>query len=567
MTHHHWIIFLLLTTVGAACPALATQRQTPAPSQDPSKLGAGQSSSPSPDSTLLGVTWTPPDAPGPTLHKLDRIHATGVSAIRLTAVPSNDALFVRADSLDLQLFVDLPVSSVTASALRDSLFQTQPTVDRIREVAREHESVTHVGLAQYADTTVPAACAVLREWTTRLHNGPSPLRTYYVTPFRPLADRCAGAVDLVLLDTRGRPNPVQLWQRATSDTSRTGLGALGTWVRPDAPSGLRAPHSPERQARYLERALAQVHDAAEGPAAVFVHRWADPSTPPVPDRQYGLHDTSGTQRPAAAVVQGFYTGTQRVFAFSSGPGASSPHGLILLGWGLVVVLAGLFAGRPFVRQTAYRYFAAPGFYRDAVQEARDVSPGINTVLLFLGATATGLIAAVLARLAASSPTTEHVLAALPPGLRGPLAIGVTQPALAGIVMGGLTVGLLAGWTGALVLTARSASPFSVPQALMLVVWPVWVVFPGMILALVTATHPPVSPALLGGGLVVGGIVASLAVVGRVLYDYNRITDVSVPVTLALILPSPPVLVGLTLGVVAVQSQVPLSLLWHLLTKT
>jgi hypothetical protein len=174
---------------------------------------------------------------------------------------------------------------------------------------------------------------------------------------------------------------------------------------------------------------------------------------------------------------------------------------------------------------------------------------------------------VLARLAAASPTTEHVLAALPPGLRGPLAIGVTQPALAGIVVGGLTVGLLAGWTGALVLTARSASPFSVPQALMLVVWPVWVVFPGMILALVTATHPPVSPALLGGGLVVGGIVASLAVVGRVLYDYHRITDVSVPVTLALILPSPPVLVGLTLGVVAVQSQVPLSLLWHLLTKT
>jgi hypothetical protein len=526
-----------------------------------------QASLPSPSSPHLGVVWRPPDAPGPALRELRRIHAVGATAVRLTTVPSADTLFARADSLNLRLYVDLPVSYAPASTLRARLTAAQPTLDRLQSLARQHPSVQAVGLARHADTTVPQACSVLREWTERLHDAPASLRTYYVTPFPPSADRCTDAVDLALFDVRGRPHPVDRWRDGVSDAARTGLGSLGTWMRPGTATGLRVPHSAERQARLLERALTRVLDSSvSGPAAVFVHRWRDEPNATLPDRRYGLYDAAGAPRPAARVVKGIYTGTQRVFAFPSGSTpSSSPHSLILLGWGLVGLLAVLSAGSPFARQTAYRYFVAHGFYRDAVRKGRDVRPWVNALLLVIGAAATGLIATVLARLAAAAPTTEHVLATLPDALGAPLATGVVHPTLAGAVGGGLVGLLFLGWALVLALTARSASPFSLSQALMLVVWPGWPVLPGMIVALVAATAPPASPSLLAALLVGGGLLASLGVVGRVLHDYQAVTDVSLPVTIALSLPSPPVLAGLVLSALAAQYRVPLTLLWHLLT--
>jgi hypothetical protein len=528
----------------------------------------GDASSGTTGQPLLGVVWRPPDAPGPALRALGRIHALGATAVRLTSLPPTDALFHRADSLGLRLFVDLPVASVAAPALGDALNEAQPRLTQIRKLARQHPSVQYVGLARHADTTVPQACAVLRDWTERLHDAPTSLRTYYVTPFRPSVDRCTDAVDLALFDTRGRPRPVDRWQEENPEPTRTGIGGLGTWVRAGAASGLRVPHSAERQARLLERTVTRLLDSTSAaPAAVFVYRWQDEPNARLPDRRYGLHGADGTPRPATRVVEGIYTGTQRVFAFPSGSPPSSPHALILLGWGLIGLLAVLSASSPFARQTAYRYFVAHGFYRDAVREGRDVSPWLNVLLLGVGAVAMGLVVTVLAQLAAAAPTTEHVLNALPSALSTPLATGITQPVLAGAAGAGLVALLFLGWTGALTLTARSVSSFSPSQALMLVVWPGWPVLPGMVVALVTAMAPPASPSLLGGLLVGGGLLASLGVVMRVLSDYHAVTDVSLPVTMALALPSPPVLAGLVLSAGAAQYQVPLSLLWHLLTGT
>lgn len=521
------------------------------------------------DSTLRGIVWLPPNVSGPALEALTRMHSLGASAVRLTALPPSETLFTRADSLGLQLFIDLPVSHVAAHNLEDSLSQQQRRLERVQELARKHPSVQYVGLARHADTTVPEACTALHKWTNRIHSAASPLRTYYVTPFRPSVEQCAGAVDLALFDTRGWPHPVQSWRDLATDSTQTGIGGLGTWVRPDAGSGLRVPHSAERQARFLERTLSRILKGSDKrPPAVFVYRWADQFNTPISDRRYGLHDRSGTRRPAAQVVEGLYTGTQQVFAFPSGPMPTpSPNTLILLGWGLIVVLAGLFAGRPFVRQTAYRYFVAHGFYRDAVRKGRDVAPVLNTLLLILSATSIGLIATVLARLAATTPTTEHVLAALPTALSIPLATGIAQPTLAGTSAGGLTAILLTGWAGILALTARSASSFSVPQALMLVVWPTWPVLPGMVLALVATTIPPNSSALLSWILPTLGILVGVGIVGRVLYDYYAVSNVSRTVSFALAVPSPPFVLGLTLAVLAVRYELPLSLLWHLLTKT
>ena len=529
----------------------------------------GAQHAPRPDSTALGVVWDPPDAPGPALQTLDRIHALGATAVRLTTLPRADTLFARADSLGMTLFVDLPVSHVAAGALRDSLASASPVLDRIRRLARRHRSVQYVGLARYADTTVPTACSTLSTWTSRLHRGPTPLRTYYVTPFPATADRCRESVDRPLLDGRALPNPATAWAAWSTDTAAVGLGALGTWTRPGADSGLRVPHSPERQARTLERSLSHLLDSLQAaPPALFVYRWQDQAASPLSDRNYGLHDASGARRPAANVVEGFYTGTQRVFAFPAGTAPpSAPHGLLLLGWGLILLLAGAYAQSPFVRQTAARYFAAHGFYRDAVQKGREVSLPMNGGLLLLTATAVGLIVTVLAHLAAAQPVTEHVVAALPVPVGASLAVGIAQPALAGVAAGGLTLFLLGGWTIALVLAARSHTSFSMSQGLMLVVWPCWPVLLGVVVALLAVTQPPTSPLLLGLLLLGGGFVMMGLVTIRVLRDYGAVSTVPASLLVPLVLASPPVLLMLACLLFIVQYEVPVSLLWHLLTRT
>jgi hypothetical protein len=465
--------------------------------------------------------------------------------------------------------VDLPVSYVSASALRDSLASASPVLDRIRRLARRHRSVQYVGLARYADTTVPAACSALSEWTSRLHKAATPLRTYYVTPFPATADRCRASVDRPLLDGRAFPNPAATWAAESPDTAVVGLGALGTWTRPGTASGLRVPHSPERQARTLERSLSHLLDSLQTtPPALFVYRWQDRTAAPLPNRRYGLHDASGTRRPAANVVEGFYTGDQRVFAFPAGTAPpSAPHGLLLLGWGLIALIAGAYAQSPFVRQTAARYFAAHGFYRDAVQKGREVSLLINGGLLLLAATAIGLMATVLAHLAAAQPVTEHVVAALPGPVGASLAVGITNPILAGTAAGGLTLFLLGGWTITLVLAARSHTSFSMSQGLMLVVWPCWPVLLGVIVALLAVTQPPTSPAVLGLLLLGGGLVTMGLVTTRVLRDYGAVSTVPASLLVPLVLTSPLVLLLLAFFLFLVQYDVPISLLWHLLTRT
>jgi hypothetical protein len=559
------LVFLTVGLCLTAPPLLSTSAQPSSPAPDTSSDAPRTSVSAGTDSASLGVVWTPPNAPGPALRTLNRIHAAGARAVRLTRLSSADTLFARADSLGLRLFIDLPVAYVSAPALRDSLRQAQSTLGRLRALARRHASVQYVGLARHADTTVPTACSVLAEWTTRLHGAPASLRTYYVTPFPRPADQCADAVDLALLDTRGRPDPVDRWRTWKTDTTQTGLGALGTWVDPDAASGLRVPHSPERQARYLERAFSTLLDADPSrPGALFVYRWQD-RTAPLSIRRYGLHDTTGTPRPAAEVVEGVYTDTQHVFAFPSGTAPSSAPHLILFGWGLIALLAGLYAQSPFFRQTAFRYFAAHGFYRDAVQEGRDVGPIINTVLLLSATIAFGLIVVLLSRIASAAPPTEHLLAALLASLRPPLATGLAQPGLAGLLVGGGSLVLVIGWMLGLVLVSRQEMPLSLAQGLMLVTWPCWPVVIALIVALV-ATRASTSPLVLGI-LVLGGVGGVVAVTVRVLRDYRGVTNVPLPSVIGLAVLSPFSLLLIGAILVVTQYDLPLLFLWRLLVQT
>ncbi|WP_263785468.1 hypothetical protein [Salinibacter grassmerensis] len=510
--------------------------------------------------------WTPPSRPDSVLRQLDRIDRSGATAVRLTRLPSAP-IAARADSLGLRLYVDLPVEAVSASWSDGARPRADASLDRLLSLANRHASITHVGLARGVNTTAPRTCDRLRRWADRIRDQSPSLQTYYVTPFIPSADQCAGAVDHPLLDLRGHPRPTDRWHAWRAQTASVGIGALGTWTRPDAPAGLRVPHSAERQARYLETTLSRLLDSTRAaPPVVFVARWQDDHASLLPARRYGLHDAAGTPRPAAKVVRGIYSGTQRTFAFPDGSAPTGTYGLVLGGWGLVAVLGLLYAGSLFVRETAVRYFTAPGFYRDALQDGREVSSGANGLLLSLVGGSLGVAAARTAQLAAAQPETERVLAALPRIVGTALAPGIEHPVLAGLAVGGGALALLLLWMGALVATARLGTRFTVAQGLMLVTWPCWPVLLASPIALAAGPHAPLSPSLFGLVLLGGGTLALISVTLRVLFDYWQVTDAPAWTSFPLVALSPLALVGTSL-LVAGQYGVSFSLLWRLAVYT
>ncbi|WP_233992679.1 hypothetical protein [Salinibacter altiplanensis] len=536
---------------------LVPSSSAPAP-PPPSALSSSSSSA----APTLGIVWTPPSPPDSALSALDRIAATGATAVRLTRLPP-DTIAGRADSLGLRLYVDLPIRHASAASLADTLSRVGPTLTRLLALADRHPSITHVGLAQGVDTTVPQTCEHLRRWASRVHGRSPSLQTYYVTPFASTADRCRDAVDRPLLDLRGRPRPAEQWQAWPAHTNGVGIGALGTWTRPSASSGLQVPHSAERQARYLETSLSRLLNSSRTtPPVVFVARWQDAATPPLPARHYGLHDAAGIPRPAARVVQGIYADAQRTFAFPDGSPPASSYGLVLVGWGLVAALGLLYARSLFVRETVVRYFAAPGFYRDALRNGRDASFGANGLLLGLVGGSLGLTATRMAQLAAAAPVTEHVLAALPLVVRTALGPGIRYPVLAGLIVGGgAIVGLLL-WMGVLVATARLGMRFSGAQGLMLIAWPCWPVLLVPPIALAAGPGAPLSPSLFSLMLLGGSALALLSVSFRVLFDHWRVCDPPAWTLLPLVALSPLVLVGTSL-LGAAQYGVPFLFLWRL----
>lgn len=518
---------------------------------------------------MYGVVWEPPEHVGPTLRQLRKISEAGATAIRLTALPPTDTVFARADSLELRLYADLPVSTVPAADLEDSLSAATPTLERLLSIADRFTSLRAIGLGRNVDTTQPATCSLLSEWSRRISTEHPDLQTYYVTPFVASADVCADAVDTPLYSPRGHSDPIERWRQWQSETSTVQLGALGTWTNPTSARGLRVPHSPERQARYLERALSSLDDSLQSsPSAVFVYRWQDQTPPILESRRYGLYDDRGHARPAADVLEGFYTGTQRTFAFSAGsPPTETPVPYIFVAWGLIALLGTLYAHNPFVRRTVYRYFAAHGFYRDAIRKGRETSLSINLLLFVVLGLAVGVIGASCARIVVEQPTTELVVAALPVLLRTALSSVLSEPVVAGILTGGGFLVLLGGWTALLVLVGRLNGSLSLPQALMVVIWPCWPVILGMILVLVAATAPPFSYGSLALLLGAGAAVTAVAITVRVLRDFRRVSALPTPLVSLLALPSPLFLLLLATLYLVAHYNLSISFLWHLASQT
>ena len=513
-----------------------------------------------------GVVWTPP-APQEAAADLRQMRAMGIDAVR-TPVISDERLLTAADTLGIKLYQELPIAFLSAPALNDSVEAAARILQQVLQRAQARSGVQHIGLARYVDTSDPAACAYFDRLAAQIPDE-APVRTYYVTSFA-AADRCAASVDWVLLDTRGADDPRQRlrrWTAAHADEARVGLGALGTWVDPAGPRGLQHPHSPERQARYLEEHLQHAASDSASVATRFVYRWRDADTDPY-GRHFGLYAEDGTARPAAEVVRGIYTGQQSVFAFSAGTSPAAPFPWhMIVGWGIVALLGIVYAREPLFRQTLARYFRAHVFYQEVIREGRDMLVGSSLTLLAGEAISIGLLFFVGAEQVRYLPEVVQALRAVPEPLQNAIAPLLDAPGTFGLLAGVSYALMLLVWALGLVFAARRHDGLTPEQALMLVAWPRWPLLLLMAGPLVASTlAPPVARAVLMG-VVASGMLLAPWMAGRTLTDYRAVARVPRAAALATALLSPIVPLLLVVLVQLLRYDVPLRLIWHLLTRS
>lgn len=535
---------------------------------------------------LKGVVWTPPADLEEAAADLRAMEAAGVEAVR-TGVVRRERLLTLADTLGLALWQDLPAAQLSAAELRDTLGAMTRVLGEALRRAEGHPSARHFGLARGSDLSGPGACAYVRRLAEEVaRRGPAGSRAYYATPFAS-ADPCAPSVDVVLLETLGRLGGggarLRRWRAARADTLQTGVGlaALGTFVDEGAGRGLRAPHTPEAQARYLETHLSALLDTtaeAEGlrPAALFVYRWRDrrADAPALAtadlhaQHRYGLHAADGTPRPALRVVQGFYTGAQTAFAFPAGTAApESVPWAVLLAWSVALLIGGLYAAAPRFRRLTGRYFRARGFYREAVREGRDALAGTVGVLLGAVSLSAGmLVAALLVAAQRTGPLVWLVSGLAAPARAQALAL-LERPWLIVLLAGALYAAALLLWTLVLSLVSRRYLFLQTDQVLLITAGPRWPLLVLMAGAVVVLTLPPPWAVPVALALVAAWGLVALAATARALYDYAALTRVPGWLAAALALASPAVVLGLVALFKALEAPSDVVFLWHLATRT
>jgi len=548
-----------------------------------SARGRGQPAGAQP-APVKGVVWQAPANTEQAAAELLAMHRQGVEAVR-TGLLQQERLFDLADTLGLQFFQELPLDGLSAAALIDTLGHVRRLLDGAVARARNHTSARHFGLARRSDTSDPRACAFFEDLADRVHRAPNS-QVYYLSAFVE-ADQCAGAVDFVLLDARDASDPAgQLarWQAAHTapSTRRAGIGALGAWVDASASPGLRPPHSPEAQARSLESSLRRLlaDTTASSARAVFVYRWRDArSATPSPSRDlaqpyqqnYGLYTAGGAPRPARDVVQGFYSGTQTVFAFPTGeaPAPEIPWSLVF-GWLVFILMATSYARSPRFRYMVPRYFLAHGFYREAIREGREVLLGVSVVLLVVVALGAGVFGSVFLEVVRHEAAFALLFRVLPEPAQLVGVALLAQPWTLVLLLGSFYALDLALWTTLLSFASRRRQPLIPGQALMLVLWARWP-FPLLMVGAMVA--PTLSEALALPLMLVlagGWILATLSAIVRTLRDYAAATYS--PVFLIVVMGVANPLLLLVLGslfvtLVTLDIGPALRFFWHLATRS
>ncbi len=451
-------------------------------------IGAGLLSpcmlAPAQNSPLKGVVWTPE---GQTitgiLADLEAMRDMGVDAIR-TDVIEDMRILMLADSFGIALFQDLPIVRLPAPVLLDTLAWAQDILEDALVRAAPYRFARHFGLASGSDTSTDLACAYFEALTEVARQLPD-AQTYYLSPFAE-RDRCAQAVDMVLLQTPAHADPTA-WLPKWQHLVPAGLAALGQPALPKA-YGLRHPLSAASQARFLETHLNTLLKG--NAAAVFVYRWRDE----LQDARlpaHGLISASGEVREGYGVLLGIYSGEQQVFAFAAGrnPRAALPLHLIA-GWLALGLLGLMYHTTPRFRRTAHRYFMAHKFYVESVANGREVLGSTTAVLMVAHALASAVVVASILHVVRHDIAIVTALHLLPSSglaqfveglLARPWALywTLTLLAAAAIAAAPLLVRLL-------MQSTRRRMRMRMTACFMLTVWPQW---PVLLLALMAMTIP------------------------------------------------------------------------------
>lgn len=540
-------------------------------------LVASAASSNAQDGPRQGIVWQVPEDISRAERDLQEMAQAGVEAVRTGVIRSNELLSL-ADTIGLDLYVDLPVARLPAARLRDTLQYASAVLDTVLGLAQIHPSIRNIGLARQVDTSDSTACDYFRQLTDHAREqAPAGMRFYYATRFA-AADVCSPTVDFVLLSALDRKDPPAVFRRWNREgAAPAGIGALGTWVRADAEQGLSVPNSPQRQARYFEEHLSVLlsDTLTTRPTAVFAFRWRDlrRDVPSVANdleapyvRRYGLHTLEGATRPAFDVVSGIYTGRQTIFAFDQGDGppARVPW-TTLLGWGVLIMLGIFYAASPRFRHMLPRYFQAHVFFLESVREGRDVLFGTSAVLLTVLGVSTGMM--VSAALDAVRSMHAFVLAVswLPSSTQDVIVALLSSPAILAILAGCIYVFLLLVWTFILALFTRRKYPMAPSQVLMLVAWTRWPLLLVLIASMVIAVTPDVDTTTVGF-LVGAWFFVEITATVRTVFDLVRVSRVPAYLAIPCLLLHPGIIALTFAALSSLAYQPELSYLWHAMTR-
>ena len=391
-------------------------------------------------------------------------------------------------------------------------------------------------------------------------------RSYYLSMFIE-DDRCARAVDFVLLDAVGEEDPAQVLRRWTAQTP-AGLGTLGYEATAEA-HGLLHPRSLESQARHLESHLNALLGSEA--VAVFVYRWRDTPENRAARCIFGLAGSTGARYPAFDVVSGIYSGRQHVFAFPRGspPAAVFPWH-IAAGWLAFGVLGLLFYSNSRYRNTVHRYFAAHSFYLESIRNGREVLRLATAVVLAAQVLAMSILAATVLTAARQHVAFGYAIGLLPTPLIASTATLLARPgALLGMLILCFAPTICVAPAVVRVLFLRMRG-ISLAKTYMAVVWPFWHVFP---LALVAMTVPSMAPDTARRVILVlfaVWLVMACAATLRVLFDLVRLYSHRFAQIILYVCCIAVLLVAgavLTLQWLIPHLPETLTFIWHLATRT
>lgn len=522
-------------------------------------------------SVPVGVVW---DVPADSTQALDDLAAMAEAGVRVvrTGVVEREFVLAAASRRGLVLYQDLPIRTLPAVRLRDTLAFAERTLADALARSAAHPSARHFGLATGSDTSDPAACVYFARLQRLVREtGPPGATTYYVSRFVE-DDVCADEVDAVLFDVLDA-DPAALmgrW-RARSDVP-VGLAA-GAAVRPGRDGGHAVPASAEAQARELETHLRAALDAA--PWVLLAYRWRDSGqegallATSVSATEYGLHDGDGQPRPALDVARGLFTGQQTLFAIDAGvtPAGQRPSLLVMVGWLLVLALAYLYWLTPTFQVLATEHVARPSMYQDAVRRSRGVEGWPTAAMAGVLALGVGVIWAIALRTLGQTDVLGLLVAGLPPNVLRGLNTLLQQSMLLVIVLASLYA-LAQLFNVVLMAVLARANRLLPAQALTLTVWARWPVLVLLFAAMVLASQPPsLSLAVWALGLLGLWAVAELVGQLRALVDLGGVARVSLGRALGLGFAVPFALGILTLGFIAAATRPELRFLWHLVTRS